>query len=166
MELGFGIPQVGRGITADTIRAVAERCEDLGYRMLWSLERIIRPLDPQTRYNANRRPDGTFHEQYGYVLDPFETLTWAAGLTTRIRLGTSVIVSPLHSPVDVARRAATVDRFSGGRLDLGVGSGLEQGRDYAAGTPFERKAGRMREYFQVLAKLSGPVPSRAPWRVL
>ena len=158
MEVGFGVPQVGRAVTADTIRIVAQRCEDLGYRTLWSLERIIRPLDPQTRYNAARRPDGTFHEQYGQVFDPFETLTWAAAFTSRIRLGTSVVVLPFHSPVDVARRAATLDHLSGGRLDLGVGSGWSKDEYDAAGTPFERKAGRMNEYFQVLHKLWGPDP--------
>lgn len=156
VELGFNLPQIGKGASPDSIKVVAQRCEELGYRTIWGLERILRPLNPQTRYAS--RPDGTFAPQYGNVYDGLEALTWAAAFTKRIRLGMSVLVLPWHPPIDTARRVATLDNLSGGRVDLGVGSGWSKDEYDAAGIPFERRAGRMKEYLQALRTLWGPDP--------
>lgn len=156
MHLGFCIPQLGKAVSPEAIRAVAERADDLGYRSVWGLERILRPLEPQTPYA--RFPGGKFPDVYATVYDPISTLVWAAAFTKRIRLGTSVLVLPCHAPIHTARRVATLDVLSGGRVVLGVGSGWSKDEYDAAGVPFERRAARMREYLRVLRALWGPDP--------
>lgn len=156
MQLGFCIPQIGKAVSPNAIRAVAERAEELGYRTLWGLERILRPLAPQTPYA--RFPGGLFPDVYATVYDPISALVWAAAFTKRIRLGTSVLVLPFHSPIDTARRIATLDVLSGGRVVLGVGSGWSKDEYDAAGVPFERRAARMQEHLRALRALWGPDP--------
>lgn len=156
MDLGFSLPQCGNSVTPDGIRIVAQRCEELGYRTVWGLERILRPLNPQVGY-ANR-PPASFAEQYRSVFDGLEILTWTAAFTTRVRLGMSVVVLPWHSPIDTARRVATLDILSGGRFDFGIGSGWSKDEYDAAGVPFERQSGRMYDYFKALEALWGPDP--------
>ena len=57
------------------------------------------------------------------LLSPIETMTYAAAVTSRLRLGCAVFVSTLHSPVHLAKSLASLDQLSGGRLDVGVGTG-------------------------------------------
>jgi probable F420-dependent oxidoreductase len=87
-----------------TVRAVAQRAEALGFRDLWVTENT---LDHVTCF------------------DPVVVLTYAAAVTTRIRLGASVVVLAIHSPLMVAHQWATLDHVSGGRAILGVGLGRE-----------------------------------------
>ena len=58
--------------------------------------------------------------------NPFQILTWWAAHTDRIRLGAAVVVAPYWHPIDVAGEAALLDLYSGGRLELGIGSGAYQ----------------------------------------
>jgi probable F420-dependent oxidoreductase len=78
------------------------------------------------------------------------TLTFAAPVTTRIRLGTSVLVLPLRHPVPLAKQLATLDFLSGGRLLLGVGAGWLEGEFDACGVPFRGRGVRMEESIDVL----------------
>lgn len=156
MHLGFCIPQMGKAVSPGAVRAVATRAEDVGYRTVWGLERILRPLEPQTPYA--RFPGGRFPDVYGTVYDPIGTLVWAAAFTKRVRLGISVMVLPLHAPIHAARRVATLDVLSGGRVVLGVGTGWSKDEYDAAGVAFERRAARMEEYLCALRALWGPDP--------
>jgi probable F420-dependent oxidoreductase len=91
-------------IDVETVRAVAQRAEALGFRDLWVTENT---LDHVTCF------------------DPVVVLTYAAAVTSRIRLGASVVVLAIHSPLMVAHQWATLDTVSGGRAILGVGLGRE-----------------------------------------
>jgi alkanesulfonate monooxygenase SsuD/methylene tetrahydromethanopterin reductase-like flavin-dependent oxidoreductase (luciferase family) len=73
------------------------------------------------------------------VLDPVETLTFAAAKTRSIGVGTSVLNLPWYQPFLLARRLTTLDVLSGGRLRVGLGVGWSPDEYTAAGTPFEER---------------------------
>lgn len=151
MRIGIALPQLGPQATPENLIRVVERAERLGYDSVWVLERLLRPVNPQEPYPAS--PDGKLPETYAIVLDPIETLAFVAAHTKRVRLGTRVIVLPYHTPIHLARRVATLDVLSGGRVSLGVGVGWSRDEFEAAGTPFERRGARSDEFLQAMIKL-------------
>lgn len=151
MRIGISLPQLGPQATPENLSVVARRAEELGYDSAWVLERLLVPVNPREPYPAS--PDGKLPETYKSVLDPLETLTFAAAHTSRLRLGTSVIVLPYHTPVELARRVATLDVLSSGRVSLGVGAGWSRDEFEAAGTPFARRGARSDEFLRALIDL-------------
>ena len=109
MHFGVILPNYGLDSTVDGIRRTAELAEELGFDSVWTTEHII------------VGPEGV--DPYGRVYDPLVTLGWIAGWTERIRLGTSILILPLHNPFHIAKQAATLQELSGGRVAIGVGMG-------------------------------------------
>ena len=101
---GIELPQVFLDGPTDMehIRSFATQAETLGYDSLWLQERII----------------GDFN-----MLDPVTLLSYVAGITTKLKLGTSVILLPLRNPFQLAKAYSSLDVMSGGRAVLGVGLG-------------------------------------------
>ena len=95
----------------------------------------------------------------GHVTDPWVTLGLLAGQTTRIALGVASVVLPLRHPAHVAKAAASVDVFSGGRLILGVASGDRPAEYPAMNQPFADRGRRFRESFAALRQLADPWPA-------
>lgn len=75
----------------------------------------------------------------GHWLDPLTVLTWIAGFTDRVRLGTNILIAPLRRPVVLAKEVATLDVLSGGRVDLGVGVGWQEEEYVAAGLDYSSR---------------------------
>src|SRR5213593_1288792 len=113
MRFGFALPQVGSAVGPEALVMVAQRAEDLGFDSLWVLDRILWPVNPRVPYPIG---DGSLPVKYKSVLDPLETLTFAAAHTRRIALGTGVLNLPWYNPVLLARRLTTLDILSAGRL--------------------------------------------------
>ena len=155
MKLGFCLPQMGSHVDGHSVREVAIRAEQLGYDTLWVQQRLLRPLKPQIPYPS---PDGSFPPQYANVLGPIETLVYAAAITSRIKLGTSVIVHAYHSPVSLAKSVASLDVLSGGRVIFGVGLGWNKDEFDASGTPYRNRGQRLEEYIRCLEAIWGPDP--------
>ena len=80
MRIGYGLPISGAAAGPESIAAVARRAEELGYDSLWVWERFLSPVNPQVPYIVS--PDGSYPEAFKTVLDPLETLTWAAPTPT------------------------------------------------------------------------------------
>lgn len=148
MRLGFNLPQIGPAASARAIVRTAQRAEALGYDSLWVTERLLFPVNPQTPYPAT--PDGVLPEVYKLVLDPVETLTFAAAHTSRIGLGTSVLDIPYYNPVILARRLTTVDVLSGGRVRVGLGLGWSKDEFDVVGVSLSERGRRAEEFIQVL----------------
>ena len=124
IALGVALPHRSpEPIAMDDVRRVATRAEALGFGDLWVTENTI---------------------DHVFCFDPVVILSWAAAVTTRIRLGASVVVLPTHHPIHVAHQWASLDHASGGRAILGLGLGREH--HYAGfGVPEERRVRRFRE---------------------
>jgi probable F420-dependent oxidoreductase len=151
MKFGISLPHIGTLASADSIRSVAQRAEEIGYDSLWVLERTLVPLNPVIPYPAT--PDGKLPDEYKIVFDPIESLTFAAAVTSRIRLGTSVIVLNNHFPLSMARRLATLDVLSKGRLICGFGVGWSKDEIDAAGVDFQTRGRRADEFVQLLKRV-------------
>ncbi len=89
----------------------------------------------------------------GHWLEPLTTLAVVAGRTTRIRLGTNILIAALRRPVVLAKTAATLDVLSGGRLDLGVGVGWQREEYQAAGLDFASRGRLLDETLEVCRTL-------------
>jgi probable F420-dependent oxidoreductase len=89
----------------------------------------------------------------GYWLEPLTAMSFIAARTTRIRLGTSILLAALRRPVVLAKVAATLDVLSGGRLDLGVGVGWQREEYEAAGLRFEDRGRLLDQTLEVCQTL-------------
>jgi len=117
------------------------RAEELGYHGLWSFQRLL----------AGAEQD--LAPVYQSVLDPLLALAYAAARTTEIRLGVAVINLPYVSPVYLAKQVSTLDVLSGGRADLGLGTGWSPVEFAATGTDPNPRGRRTEEYLAVLRTL-------------
>jgi probable F420-dependent oxidoreductase len=151
MELGFALPHLGNIATRDNVRQVAIEAERLGYHSLWTNERLLKPVNPKTPYPGN--PEGELDWQYETVFEHLTTLTFASALTERIRLGVSLINLPFHNPVQLAKRIATIDHLSNGRIDIGLGLGWSEDEADVTSTPFDTRGRRGAEYIHAMKAL-------------
>lgn len=142
MRIGFGAPVSGAWAVPENIATFAERAERLGYESLWTFSRLVAPAD-----------DREVAEVYRSVLDPMISLAYAAARTSRIRLGVAVINLPFVSPAFLAKEASTLDVLSGGRLDLGLGTGWSEEEFTVSGASTARRGARAVEYLAVLRTL-------------
>ncbi|GAA3083969.1 LLM class F420-dependent oxidoreductase [Pseudonocardia yunnanensis] len=158
MELGLALPVAGPQTSPETIVKVAKEADRLGYSALWTFERLLRPLEKVVLWTGGE-PD-MVPEFYGSVYEPLETLSYIAAVTERIKLGTAILVAPLHVPVMLARRLATLDRFSGGRVIAGLGQGWEHNEFETANVSSSRKGARTEEFITAMRTAWGPDPVR------
>jgi len=150
MRFGFALSQIGSTAGPEALVRVAKRAEDLGFGSLWVLDRILWPVNPRAPYPIG---DGSLPVQYKNVLDPVETLTFAAAQTSRIALATGVLNLPWYNPVLLARRLSTLDILSRGRLRVGFGIGWSPDEYEAAAAPWQDRGKRADESIEVLKKI-------------
>lgn len=127
---------------------LARACEARGIESLWAPEH---PVDYATRYPLSE--DGKLPRPYTELPDCFATLTAAAAVTTRLRIGTGICLVPERDPLLTAHQVATVDWLSGGRLLFGIGAGW-LAEEMALFTPhFPHRFAFMREAVAAMRKL-------------
>jgi probable F420-dependent oxidoreductase len=149
MRVGLALPQYDFSLPGDGPIAFARlaeqavRAERLGFDSVWVSDHFFAST---ARYGG----DGT---RYG-ALEPLTTLAALAPLTERIRLGTLVISAGFRHPAMLAKSATTIDRLSGGRLDLGVGAGWYADEFEAFGYPFGTPSDRFAVLEEVLGYLA------------
>jgi probable F420-dependent oxidoreductase len=148
MKIGFALGNIGPIGSAESVSKIAQRAEELGYDSLWTVERLLWPVNPQTPYPVTH--DGHLPEEYKHVLDPLDSLTYAAAVTKKIGLGTSVLDMPYYNPVVLARRLTTIDVLSHGRLRVGLGLGWSKDEMEAAGTELKDRGPKADEFLRIL----------------
>jgi probable F420-dependent oxidoreductase len=130
MRFGLALPQYGFSLAGgevgfDTTAMWARRAEDLGFDSVWLSDHFFYTF---ARYGGDPTPIP--------AIEPMTALAALAATTTRVRLGTLVLCAPFRHPALLAKMAVTIDRLSGGRLDLGLGAGWLQEEFDAFGFPF------------------------------
>ena len=116
--------------------AYARRAEELGFESLWAWDHILLGVEPSFP-----------------ILDSITTLGAVAARTTRIKLGTGVLVLPLRNPVVAAKALGSLDVISGGRLILGVAAGWYAREFDAVGVPFKQRGRQFERNLDILIRL-------------
>ncbi|MBI4200662.1 MAG: LLM class flavin-dependent oxidoreductase [Chloroflexi bacterium] len=134
IQVGIAIPQIfpNGPLTMASIRDFVGRAEKLGYHSLWVQEQVLGDTA---------------------VLEPLSLLSYAAALTSTVKLGVSVLVLPLHNPVHLAKRLSSIDQMSQGRLVVGLGLGGATTMYPALGLPEEARVRRFVEGVGVIKAL-------------
>jgi probable F420-dependent oxidoreductase len=151
MDLGFTLPFFGSWATPRNQVRIAQAAEQLGYRDLWTLQRLLRPLEPQNDYPP--MAGQPWPPTFGAALDPIVSLAHVAAVTETIGIGTAVLVGPYYQPLVLGKQLATLDQVADGRLTVGLGVGWSKDEYEAVGVPFERRGARMDEFVSCLRRV-------------
>lgn len=144
MKIGFFGINFGICGNLNTMVQVAKAAEQAGIESVWTGEHVVLP-DPRVPPSP-REPQTPF-------LDPLIALSHIAAHTTRLRLGTGVIVLPQRNPVVLAKELASLDVVSNGRLIFGLGVGYLEPEFRALGAPFEERGAVTDEAIEALKAL-------------
>ncbi len=150
MHFGLSLPGRGPLATPDALTKLAEKADALRYSSLFVTDHIVIPTSNSSVYPYS--PSGRFATDWtnGY-LEPITLMGVLAGLTSRVRLGTSVLVVPYRNPVATAKMLATLDVMSGGRVILGAGVGWMREEFEAVQAPAFEERGRVTdEYLRLM----------------
>jgi probable F420-dependent oxidoreductase len=146
MEFGVCLPQYGREVSLDELRAVASDAESLGFGSVWVSDHVVTPEHLQKNIGP-------------VFFDAFVVLSHVSALTGRVRLGTTVMVAPYRNPLVAAKMIATLDSLSGGRVILGIGAGGAPDEFAALGVPESQRGIRTDEYLSAMIELWSSDPS-------
>lgn len=153
MKIGV-LPLFVKGIICnpDWVAEFVGTAEEEGVESIWAVEHVLVAENYKPNYPYSS--DGRAPTSADTVMpDPLEWLSFAAAFSKTVRLGTSVVVLPQHSPVQLAKRLATIDQLSNGRMMLGAGLGWQEEEYAALNVPFARRGARMDEYIAAMRAL-------------
>jgi probable F420-dependent oxidoreductase len=149
-HVGIALPILGPHATPEAMATVATTVDRLGFHSVATSERLLLPATPGWVNEAGLPEAPAF--------DAIEALTWVAALTRRVRLVTGVVNPLFQPPVVLARRFATLDVLSGGRVDVGIGSGWLPEEFAAVGVPLGRRGSGFEEHLAAMRACWGPDP--------
>jgi probable F420-dependent oxidoreductase len=149
MNFGVWIPNCRHLATPDIIRATAVRAEQQGYDSVWVSDHVVVPHANVVNFGET-------------VFDPLVTLAVVAGATSRVRLGTTVLIVPYRNAVVTAKMISSLDALSGGRVTVGIGAGWVAAESAMLGVPFAERGAMTDEYLRAMQELwTSPAPSFA-----
>ena len=132
---------------------LARAAEALGFESLWMPDHSVMPVHTTTPLPETRPGEGGIPEIYYHMCDPFVAMAMAAAATTRLMVATGVLLVPERNPLLTANELATLDRFSGGRVILGIGAGWLREESEILGADFAHRWTQTREYVAAMREL-------------
>ncbi|HVA09511.1 MAG TPA: LLM class F420-dependent oxidoreductase [Acidimicrobiales bacterium] len=157
MKFGISFVNGSEGADPDYAVGLAQTAENYGFESLFTAEHLVVPVGYESRYPYSADGRMVFSDDTPLA----ECLLWLAYVacaTSRINLGTGVLVLPQRQPLLLAKELATLDRLAPGRVLLGVGVGWLEEEFTAFGLPYADRARRTDEYVSTLRTLWGPQP--------
>jgi len=139
LKFGYILPNYGDKISPQELVEISAICEEVGFDSVWATDHVIMPVE--------------LKEPYGQLLEPLVTLAYIASTSQKLRLGTSCIVLPQRNPILVAKQAAALDVFSGGRVILGFGAGWAEKEFGYLNADFARRGKVFDESIRVMKAL-------------
>ena len=146
VKVHVALPNGHRGVTLSQLMQITEVAEELGFDGVWPLDHVL--VGPDLK------------DVYSWVIEPLTLLGYLAARTSRIRLGTSVIVLGMRNPFVVAKQAATIDLLSNGRFTIGLGAGYSEPefRNIGAGDVWHTRGKRLDEAIRLFRHLWSGAP--------
>ncbi len=141
VQFGVTIPNNWGVDDPRKVLELGPEAEQLGYDSIWVMDHLF-----NTGYIRERLEDRPYYH-------PMAMLSFMAATTSRVALGTSVLVLPYHNPVELAKYAATLDQMSGGRVTLGVGAGAMTEEFEALGIPMQERGSLTNESIAIMKEL-------------
>jgi alkanesulfonate monooxygenase SsuD/methylene tetrahydromethanopterin reductase-like flavin-dependent oxidoreductase (luciferase family) len=138
LKVGVQLPEIERPVRWPELASLIRTIEDVGFDSLWTGDHYL-----------YRLPDGSAAGPW----DAWSILAAAAAITSRVELGPLVTPAGFYNPAVLAKKAATVDEISGGRLVVGLGAGWNEVEFRAYGVPYDRRVSRFAEAFTIIRKL-------------
>jgi probable F420-dependent oxidoreductase len=130
---------------------MARTAEELSFESFWCAEHPFIPVESASRFPGSA--DGVIPESYSHFIDPFVALARASGVTSRIKLGTGIVLVPERHPLLLAKEVSTLDHFSGGRFLFGIGAGWLREETQIMGGDFDRRWTQTRESILAMKEL-------------
>jgi probable F420-dependent oxidoreductase len=153
MKIGV-IPLFRRGIVCDPdwVAELVGMLDEEGVESLWGVEHVLvaENYKPNYPYSADGRMPT---DELTSMPDPLAWLTFAAAHSRRLKVATGVLILPQYSPVQLAKRLATLDQLTRGRVMLGVGLGWQEEEYAALNIPFAERGRRMDENIRAMRAL-------------
>jgi len=151
------IPHTGGRASPEYVRRFCTAAEDAGFGGLWGVDHLVMPHHTDSLYTLGRRPAEIADDAVSGLLSPnyelMTTLTWVAGFTRRIKLGSAVAVLPIRNAIANARQLATLDVYSGGRVLYGAGAGWLREEAEMMNMPWDHRGRRTEEHIALLRAL-------------
>jgi alkanesulfonate monooxygenase SsuD/methylene tetrahydromethanopterin reductase-like flavin-dependent oxidoreductase (luciferase family) len=138
LKVGIQLPEVERVVPWPEYAAMARRAEEVGFDSLWVGDHLL-------YRNPNDIPKGPW--------EAWTLMTALAGVTEKVEIGPLVACTSFHNPAMLAKKAATLEEISGGRLILGLGAGWNEPEYRAYGFPYDNRVSRFEEAFAIIRTL-------------
>jgi probable F420-dependent oxidoreductase len=154
MKIGITVPNNWGVENVHEVVALGQQAEELGFDSIWTMDHLL-----NIGFVRERLDNKPYYH-------PMGILSFLAAKTSRVTLGTSVMVLPYHNPIELAKYSATLDQLSGGRFILGVGAGGTREESDALGLDFHRRGAIANEMMRVMRELwtsDMPAFSGADW---
>jgi len=148
MNVGISVPLPAYLVD---VGFMARKVEELGFESFWCAEHPFIPVQTQTRFPGSA--DGVIPETYSHFVDPFVALARGSGTTSRIKLGTGIVLVPERNPLLLAKEVATLDLLSGGRFLFGIGAGWLREETQLMGGDFDHRWTQTRESVLAMKEL-------------
>ena len=156
MHVGLQLDHAGSGATAAGVRARAQHAEEHGMDSVWLFDHVLTPVTLRSPYPYDSSYPLVAEDPF---LDPLGVIGVLAGATSRIQIGTQVLVAPYRHPIVLGKVLATIEQFAPGRLICGLGSGWMREEFDALGVPFAGRGVRMDEYVAALRTIWSGTPA-------
>jgi probable F420-dependent oxidoreductase len=148
MNVGISVPLPAYSVD---VAFMARTAEALGFESFWCAEHPFIPVHSTSRFPGSE--DGVIPETYAHFVDPFVALARASGVTTRMKLGTGIVLVPERHPLLLAKEISTLDLFSGGRFLFGIGAGWLREETQRMGGDFDHRWSQTRESVLAMKEL-------------
>ena len=148
MNVGISVPLPAYLVD---VGFMARKVEELGFESFWCAEHPFIPVRTTSRFPSSA--DGVIPETYSHFIDPFVALARASGVTSRIKLGTGIVLVPERHPLLLAKEVSTLDLFSGGRFLFGIGAGWLREETEIMGGDFDHRWTQTRESVLAMKEL-------------